>query len=330
MGSTANTPMSFASFLELPFELAEMVWAVSARDTQRAAHFFSVSAQLRVTTTSFGFELVPPTPRDDPASIQDWIMGNPSAYIKDAKLWTACTSSRNFMSRQYHRLWQAMNPRPDIDPFVACGLAHNGEEWRFKVLPSQDLFCIRPLSTGPSRHVYARYMLPGSGNLVRLTNVALEFDSAWLDSSVLTAGGVPHAADSPLGFIIRTLRAVAEGEMGAGFRFWLIDRTIRKREQPLPSSPPPEDSDEEEAGRPEPVVFHGRDNRYVHIRDESECTWDASKPTTAFRFLDWLQIEVGLNTRWMMEHRTGAQLTRPPLPYRDLDELVMVLSEEDA
>jgi hypothetical protein len=166
-------------------------------------------------------------------------------------------------------------------------------------------------------------MLPGRKDRVDLANVALEFDPAWLDSSVVKAGEVPYAADSPLGFIIRTLRAVAEGAMGAGFNFWLIDRTIRKRKQPLA------ESDDEDEERPEPTVFHGRDKRYIHIREESECTWDASKPITAFRFLDWLQVEVGLNTRWMMAHRTGTQRAKPPLPYRDLNELVMVLSEED-
>ncbi|PTB65565.1 hypothetical protein BBK36DRAFT_1121112 [Trichoderma citrinoviride] len=328
MGSTANTPMPSASFSHLPCELREMVWAVSVRDTQRAAHFFTVSAQPRLTANGLGFELAAPMPQDDPVSVEDRIVGNPSAYMQDASLWTACASSRTFMSRQYRRLWQAMNPRPHTDPFVTCGFTRDGEEWRFKVLPSQDLFCIQPLNTGASWHVYSRYMLPGRGDRVRLTNVALKFDPAWLDSSVVK-DEVPHAADGPLGFIIRTLQAVAEGAMGAGFQFWLIDRTIRKREQPLPSSPPPEDSDEEDAKRSEPAVFHGRDKRYVHIRDESECTWDASKPTTAFRFLDWLQIEVGLNTRWMMAHRTEAQRTKPPLPYRDLDELVMVLAEED-
>ncbi|TFB03080.1 hypothetical protein CCMA1212_005513 [Trichoderma ghanense] len=321
--------MPSASFSHLPCELREMVWAASVRDTQRAAHFFTVSAQPRMTAAGPGFELAAATPQDDPASTEDWIMGNPSAYVKDAMLWTACASSRIFMSSQYRRLWQAMDPRPQTDPFVTCGFNRKGEEWRFKVLPSKDLFCIRPLSTGASWHVYSRYMLPGKRERVALTNVALEYDPAWLDSSIVKAGEVPYAADSPLGFIIRTLRAVAEGGMGPGFNFWLIDRTIRKREQPRPSSPSPEDSDDEDEKRSEPVVFHGRDKRYVHIRDESECTWDALKPATAFRFLDWLQVEVGLNTRSMMEHRTRAQRSKPPLPYRDLDELVMVLCEED-
>ncbi|KAL7806665.1 hypothetical protein V8C44DRAFT_367776 [Trichoderma aethiopicum] len=329
MGSTDNVPMSSTSFSHLPCEIREMVWAPSVRDTQRAAHFFTVSARPTMTATGPGFELAAPTPQDDSASTEDWIVGNPSAYIQDAMLWTTCASSRNFVSRQYHRLWHAMDPRPQTDPFVACGFNRNGEEWRFKVLPSQDLFCIRPLSTGASWHVYSRYLLPGRNDRVRLTNVALEFDPAWLDDSVVEDGEVPHAADSPLGFIIRTLQAVAEGSMGADFKFWLIDRTIRKKEQTLSLSPTLEDSDDEDARRSEPMVFHGRDKRYIHIRDQSECTWDVSKPTTAFHFLDWLQVEVGLNHRWMMAHRTGANWGKPPLPYRDLDELVMVLSEED-
>ncbi|EGR44231.1 uncharacterized protein TRIREDRAFT_112494 [Trichoderma reesei QM6a] len=323
MGPTDKVLMSTTSFSHLPCELREMVWASSARDTRRAAHFFTVSAQPRMTATGPGFELAAPTPQDGSATVEDWIVGNQSAYIQDAMLWTTCASSRIFVSRHYRRLWQAMDPRPQTDPFVTCGINRNGEEWRFKVLPSQDLFCIRPLSTGASWHVYSRYMLPGRKDRVDLANVALEFDPAWLDSSVVKAGEVPYAADSPLGFIIRTLRAVAEGAMGAGFNFWLIDRTIRKRKQPLA------ESDDEDEERPEPTVFHGRDKRYIHIREESECTWDASKPITAFRFLDWLQVEVGLNTRWMMAHRTGTQRAKPPLPYRDLNELVMVLSEED-
>ncbi|KAL7941160.1 hypothetical protein V8C42DRAFT_348868 [Trichoderma barbatum] len=333
---------SFFQFGRLPPELRCMIQERTARNFQRGAHFFAASETPRSSShalapsiftfgRSYDFGLIAPKAKDNPDSAQDWLVGNPSAYIKDAGLWTACWESRCNMLRQYHRLGKHMNNHSwPSDIFLSCRFTWDREEYHFKVSPSQDLFCIQPLNTEAPWCVMPFYTLPGNSCPKRFMNLAIEYDIEWLNTSELD-GIVPYWEDSPRGCFIRTLRAVAEGKMHAGFQFWVIDRNIQKRDKPLDIArlfPGLEDDDEKKYEKPEPLVFQGYGRRYVEVRDMSECKWDSLRRNTVFHFLHWLQITAGYGANWMMRHRTPAERSNPQLQFFDLEDLVKVLCEE--
>lgn len=334
---------TFHPFVRFPVEIRCMIWGLSARDFQRGAHFFATSERTSESlkescptqaTSIFdfhgdsGFDLTAPKAQDDADSVQDWVQGNPSAYVKDVGLWTTSWESRYIMTQRYQRLSKDVNiPSWSTDPFSSGQFTRNREEWHFKVSPSQDLFCIQPLNTEAPWCIMPFYRLPGSLSLTRFMNTALEYDPKWLDTSE-PDGLVPYMEDSPRGCFIRTLWAVAEGKMHNGFQFWLIDRNIQKRDEPRNSYMPYAESDSDEEEKPEPLVFQGTGRRYVEVQDLSQCNWDALRQNTAFHFLHWLQINAGFGTGWMMRHRRPHEQSNPPLQFRDLDELVKVLCEE--
>ncbi|KAH6609940.1 hypothetical protein Trco_003286 [Trichoderma cornu-damae] len=154
---------------------------------------------------------------------------------------------------------------------------------------------------------------PWSSNA--LMNVALEYDTAWMEKSG-PVNPLMYQENSTRGCFIRTLWAVAGNRQPPGGKFWLIDRTIQKRDRPFMAYIPSSDSDDEiEQVERKTTVFHGYNRRYVEIRD------------LTFHFLHWLQIEVGFNTRWIMNQRGSKQNNTAP-PVNGLSDLVNVLCEE--
>ncbi|UKZ83035.1 hypothetical protein TrVFT333_010836 [Trichoderma virens FT-333] len=325
---------TFHPFTRLPLELKCMIQDFYIRDFQRGAHFFATSENPRRIGRTLrgsifnienghGLDLVAPKSLSKSNSVQDWMMENSSAYVKDGAFWTTCWESRDIMTMRYRQLSEQLS----TNQFISCKFTRNQERFEFKVSPEKDLFCIQPQHTRIPWCIMPFYRLPGSSSLTRLTNTAIEYDPAWLDTGK-SAGGVPWLEDSPWGCFIRTLWAVAEGRMHNGFQFWIIDRNIQRRDKPWATSIPIADSDTDEEEKPEPLVFQGFDKRYVEVRGLEECTWDALKQNTAFHFLHWLQIDAGFGTGWMMMHRGRLSQDNPPLQYRDLDELVKVVCEE--
>ncbi|KAK4078340.1 uncharacterized protein Triagg1_3356 [Trichoderma aggressivum f. europaeum] len=335
---------TFLPFIQLPPELRCIIQEFAIRDCQRGAHFFSTSKRPsrsgRTTGHShldiediYGFELTAPKSQTEPNSVQDWFVGNPSAYVKDVALWTMCWESRDIIIKRYKQLDKHMGPSSgstEVSQFVSCQFTRNKDKCQFKVSPAQDLFCIQIHHGRDPWYITPFYRLPGSSRVTKFTNTAIEYDTNWLKS---WEPGFDEQCleNSPRGCFIRTLWAVAEGRMPAGCQFWIIDRNIQRRDKPRSTPIPSEDSEDDNADeqeKPKPLVFQGLDRRYVEVRGLEECNWDALTQNTVFHFLHWLQMRAGFNVHWMMRHRGRFERDKPRLQHRDLDEMVKVLCEE--
>ncbi|KAL6889082.1 hypothetical protein GGI43DRAFT_430802 [Trichoderma evansii] len=307
-----------------------------------------------------GLTLVAPKARDISGSARNWVDGNPSTYIQDFGLWRACYESHAIMRRHYERLEEAITKEgarqlaeeedeahqtsstTDWDNNASSTqsrFVHLREEWLFKAFPTEDLLCLQPLETSLPFSISPFFELPNSlrnGSLNKFKNIALEYDPTWMTGSVHAR---PEAAkararnemwreDSLRGVFIRALWAIVEHQGPANLTFWLIDRTVRRRENPLNVYMPfADDSDDEmeTQEKAEPRVFHGNDGRYVEVGDLRECKYNVVKSNTAFHFLHWLQIEVGFNVRWI----TGQHPGRNNLPTPNgLGDLVKILCVE--
>ncbi|KAL7785860.1 hypothetical protein V8C37DRAFT_405643 [Trichoderma ceciliae] len=336
---------TFHSFLRLPTEIRRMIWGLAARDFQRGAHFLTAlgipeeNKELEATAifdygSVFGCSLAAPKAKDIPNSVHHWTDGNPSAYIQDAGMWTACWESRAIMKQRYEKLGDGVVKPSDwfTHPFSGSRFTHKKEEWKFKICPSQDLFCIQPLNTQPPWCMMPFFELPKSlhsGSWGQFANVGLEYDPAWMNASGPVDQSL-YKEDSLRGCCIRMLWAVAERCGPDGFKFWLIDRNIRKRDRPCKVYMPDYDSDNEteetEETKPEPMIFQGNDRRYVEVRDLSECEYDVLGQNTVFHFLHWLQIDVGFNIQWIVSKRRDQTDTTSSA--NGLSDLVKVLCEE--
>ncbi|QYT05184.1 hypothetical protein H0G86_012078 [Trichoderma simmonsii] len=340
-GAEGHLDTSFP-FIRLPPELRIKIQEATIRDFQRGAHFFAASIgpgrNCRIIGPSVldiedvhGLDLTAPKFQAGPSSAEDWFEGNPSAYVRDVGLWTTCWESRDIITKRYKRLDKHMSLTSGsrrTSQFVSCQFTRDTEECQFKVSPAQDLFCIQLHQARSPRYLIPFYRLPGNLGVTELTNTAIEYDSNWLNSWE-PGGAVPYLENTPRGCFIRTLWAVAEGKMLRGCQFWIIDRNIQRRGKPWATFMHSEDDTADEQEKPKPLVFQGLNKRYVEVRGLEECNWDASRQNTVFHFLHWLQVKAGFNVDWMMRHRGRFERNKPRLQYRDLEELVKVLCEEE-
>lgn len=340
-----DKPTTFHSFSQLPPEIKYTIWEYAARDVRRGAHFFSAASNWRGPTTTtflgsddiFGFPLAAPKALDTPDAVQDRVEGNPSSYIVDAGLWTACWDSRNVMKKRYQELGGLVKIPFGwaMAPFSSGHITHNDEYRAYQLCPTEDLFCIQLSGPTVPRCVMPTFRLSKSLRPTAIMNVALEYDPAWIDVSGHTTLSL-RGEENPRGCFIRTLCAVSARFAPAGFEFWLIDRTIRKRNKPVSIYMPSygDDSDEDiEEVQTKPRIFQGHGRRYVEVRDLSECEYDVLGQNTAFHFLHRLQMDAGFSVQWMLHQRVARQTGVPPPPMpsiNGLGDLVKILCEERA
>lgn len=354
----------FHCFGALPCELRHMIWKFAARNVQRGVHVLGAVRNGQATNpdSAVGLTLVAPKVQDIPGSTWLWFDGNPSTYIQDSGLWMACPESRDIMRRQYKRLEDAITeneashkveeeneaqqnaPSADWANNVFSNqshFVHLGGKRYFKAFPAQDLLCLYPLETSLPFCALPFFELPDrlrNGNLNNFKNMALEYDPAWMngplsattDKARERAREEMWSEDSLRGVFIRALWAIAKRNGPADLTFWLIDRTVRRREKPSNLYMPFGDDDDDDDAtktqeKTEPKVFHGSDGQYVEVHDLRECKYNVVKSNTAFHFLHWLQIDVGFNVRWMVSRRRGQN--HLPLP-QGLGDLVKILCVE--
>jgi len=201
-------------------------------------------------------------------TVCSWTQGNPSSYLLDAGLWTACKESRKIIMKHFNMqhwnkvrrefeqcgcVWKFYYEHKDKPAIVITH--HNGEDLHLMVNPERDLFCLDPqildftiewdtlLCGLPFSCIYTGYG--------PLSHIAVEFDPSW-------NVGLPRDCDenwdwnptpgvcfddlleegTPRGFIARAAEACA---IRAFYKdeypfFWLIDRGIR-RETPSRRNP---------------------------------------------------------------------------------------------
>ncbi|KAI1408228.1 hypothetical protein F5Y13DRAFT_172891 [Hypoxylon sp. FL1857] len=241
---------TFHPFPRLPKELRDQIWDMAIRPDRPGAHFFStvygsnrkeetvdnhfmviktplpykVNSNFRIAAPGF-----PPLSR----TTLSWVANNPSMYLFDSGLWSACKESRSrMMWRVKPELWTRgalgeqfkgwplhMFPDELIRDMPATGYFHAGEGVRyFTVFPHQDLICIQPPEPKPfslGRCFDVTSSAPFMSNYWGFTgrkNIAIEFSPEWVQPDLYQD----------------LVNAILE-DMSYIDKLWFIDYRIRQR-----------------------------------------------------------------------------------------------------
>lgn len=270
----------FNLFSKLPAELRVMIWDFAIRDNSPAAHFFCHGAFDRNFTVDPERRFPAPSgrngrtwrfglsaPQNSPNNEYSWVDGNPSAYMIDSGLWTACRESRERMIRHFHpnkasspvmgpldRQWCLESDAPVTLPFRR----DNGERQELTIRPSEDLLCLQ-FAKGPAFYGNILQNLPtfrrrrpgGVGyEATHPRHVAIAFDPEWLEPQIdlLFPSGRFYFDD-----VVSRL---------AGF--WFITRTLERRYK----------TDEDRSSRRTFRAAGGME--LVEVRGGDDEWWDSS------------------------------------------------------
>ncbi|KAF6810760.1 hypothetical protein CPLU01_15235 [Colletotrichum plurivorum] len=240
-----NMATTFHGFPDLPAELRIQIWEGCIRPDGQGVHFFTIETCFDPSPEQSGisYELKPQhynidgeeyetehvaAPLFDADSQRSWTENNPSTYLIDAGLWTACRESREVMEKQFKTAFYREKRQESLKREPYCrGLRfyerdykgapgtgrfrHNGEDWCFAVFPRRDLFCVQHSGKHPSLcFPPATWLFAGFGNCT-FASARLGFD------------GVQSLAFEVI--FLNTLEDIVEG--GSSPDLYLIDRDIR-------------------------------------------------------------------------------------------------------
>ncbi|KAI1455752.1 hypothetical protein F4805DRAFT_459398 [Annulohypoxylon moriforme] len=299
---------TFHLFAQLPQELRDIIWDAAIRPDVPSAHFFTAwngeenkqhddySTMADRSVVGRGHKhgvpcglAAPRSDRTDPDTAS-WFDDNPSAYMVDSALWTACWDSREAMIRRFgnRRVVYRKNyltdmltqEPPECDDSPATGtMVQDGKRQYFTVCPKTDLICLQPFNK------HSILLWPTLESDVPIFNIrgsprphiALEFDPAWVEDEKLAFGDF-HLSLPPFARYETELYSQNRTELGCVFQagtaqlgswaenLWLIDYRISRR-------PEAEPLDYNGGGR---IVFQGRDCKYVEVKvneDEEGKYW---------------------------------------------------------
>lgn len=278
---------TFHPFPRLPKELRDMIWDFAIRPARPSVHFFSIynpykdselAAMEEHTVVVRGRTCGWAAPRGEGSSYS-WTASNPSVYLIDGGLWTACTESRERMEKhfRYQELRRELSEfcgswweRPDAPATGA--LLRNGEEQAFTVYPRTDLLCLQPFdpetlcwddSLGKKVPFFNK-----NNDSYYPDHLALELDPLWWED-VDAPGMMSLAID------------MCQNILESPLYLWFIDRRLRW------NGDGPVDISE---GR---HVFHGNGCRYIEVRLREYWTYDTGHThqwdTGAFDFINELE-----------------------------------------
>ncbi|PKK44087.1 hypothetical protein CI102_10239 [Trichoderma harzianum] len=328
-------------FLDLPFELRLMIWKLVLRplDHNRpGAHFFSVvnradgvearrlSARCPIYADNnhcSGYHLAAPK-FDSNDGGHSWTKNNPSAYAWDFGMWTACRESRQIIKAHYGkedwttRTRRSSSSRPSMYSYnqscISLTTSGNGEKWRFRIHPKQDLVCLQAFDPSTiswwenddggdicvAMNAYNHFHFP---KLFRFGHVAIAYDPSWYNTDEENDNfnfGHLYAEQSARGFFIRTLATIDDcvhcfGGNDKHKALWLIDYNLKRVRYCNKSSK-------------ERKVFYGNGQNFMEVEYWlSRKTFSSGRYTSAFDFLDKLyRLLEGDRPCHYIHHRIGA------------------------
>ncbi|CAM1501012.1 Fc.00g101740.m01.CDS01 [Cosmosporella sp. VM-42] len=324
---------TFHPFAQLPRELRRMIWGFALKPKQPGAHFFTLfdttkesersrvpeEALMTCKGRSVTNDLAAPRcNKSDPQNFS-WTESNPSAYLLDQGLWTACKESREVMEKRHpvtEDTLDEVKPRQLPDCAMAGSFSSNGEFQYFTVYPRSDLFCFQPLDLGFGdwEHCSGRFplFLYGGQNYVR--HIALEFDPSCLGPEGCD-DDVPSFYDHPW---VKCAKAVSGIELSWTDNLWLIDYRIKRR----PSESPITQKREE---------FYGNGRTYVEVRPD-DPGWqfgpghEEQDYDNIFNFVEFLESDRVSADRWL--DAFVLRLNQPEIRVLACEELDQGLHED--
>ncbi|KAM5345222.1 hypothetical protein ACJ41O_011084 [Fusarium nematophilum] len=256
----------FHLFGALPKELRDEIWQFAIRPSRPAVHIFRTYNQSkgecvgihRTHIVSLGNGLSSSrlaVPASDQAAAN-----NPSAYLIDWGLWTACKESRVAMQRHLQRESQVRSDQKTREEPLSATTCFSGggddySDTRFlTIFPRRDLCIIQPrdLQTVDWASLRFRVPAPNVSTFTSVKNIALEFRPEWGASAAKV--GILESLYLP---IIRALVGVAEH----ADNLWLVDYSLKRRR---PGSMPG-------GGIPvsEGQTFYARGRRFVEVTSKA-------------------------------------------------------------
>ncbi|GAB1320057.1 hypothetical protein MFIFM68171_10267 [Madurella fahalii] len=312
----------FHPFPRLPKEIRDIIWDFAIRPSMPAAHYFTIFRPHSYREwAAIGKDMAVvgdwplcalAAPYCEEKRARSWTSSNPSAYLIDGGLWTACKESRERIAKQigpfetvFQYNGQAM-VREERPAARATGtFMRNGEKQVFATYPRVDLFCLQPLNhdsilnswnDGWRRddweHLLEKKNVPMFDRWIglELGNLALELDPAWWADSDLvqrkSAYGLPKADF----WFEECARGAALTQPFSRRTVWFIDKRIRRH----PDAPPV--SIEGFKGD----LFYGNGCKYVQVF-HGDPDWITDIPAyddeeiqgldkTAFGFVEKLEL----------------------------------------
>ncbi|KAK0666040.1 hypothetical protein QBC41DRAFT_157124 [Cercophora samala] len=279
---------TFPRFPWLPHELRHMIWEFAIRPAVPGAHIFTISDNAsRLCDDSQEYEdhvsvCQPRHAQPHSARIGGELHSannNPSTYLTDSGLWTACRESRSVMERKLlkpkdSRLIFWNDRINELSPF--CPLASTRRQ--IALCPSQDLIILQADTLTPflwasqgvldrTISTYRSAMLSSctfwTAMLSRAgeeRHIAIEYNPEW-DSMSLHWGEI-H------GFVDLLLGPSLDESVAAPTHVWFIDYRLKRRNRV-----PTEKQLHAETQQQEPRVYYGNGLRYVEVsdKDEGDC-----------------------------------------------------------
>ncbi|OTA68810.1 hypothetical protein K449DRAFT_399138 [Hypoxylon sp. EC38] len=312
------TLITFHPFVRLPRELRDLIWDAAIRPDVPSAHFFTAwdgvsnahkfPIMVEFSVAGRGVRSTAPcglaAPRCNSAEPErpSWFDNNPSVYMEDSGLWTACKESREAMIRRFgnHKVAYQKSPEdseagveylkpPEFNDAPATGtMIQNGKIQYFTVCPSTDLFCLQPF--GEHKAVCWKGFEEDVPIFNELgspkPNIALELNPSWMDDdpNFLKRGRRVPKYYWALGLYYRS-------EMGCTFyaatdilgrwasKLWFIDYRIRR------------DPEFASVGDKWRTTFQGRGCKFIEIYDRLDpgWIWGHDRPETSIHgFLERL------------------------------------------
>ncbi|RYP76641.1 hypothetical protein DL769_003601 [Monosporascus sp. CRB-8-3] len=275
----AANSSTFTCFTKLPKPLREKIWTAAIRPAQPGVHFFTIyncddekerltigddAADIVAEPENCGMSTVaaPRCNRSEP-NARSWIASNPSTYLIDGGLLTACKESRQVMNKHLRAVewWDRVDPdknyeqEKDPDAAVTASFVHNGERRFFRVKPELDLFVVQPYDFetlddwwhfGLFAYIFGRH---------HVGHMALEYDPKWASDLKAEIGSSCYAKGA-LGCVSRA----TTNETSWVENLWFIDYRIRRR---------PEESLPVDKRR----IFYGVGCRYIEVQ-QYDPGWD--------------------------------------------------------
>ncbi|KAF6828362.1 hypothetical protein CMUS01_08622 [Colletotrichum musicola] len=247
---------TFHGFHDLPAELRLQIWEGCIRPDGQDVHFFTIETCFDPSPEQSGIscELKPQhysidgeeyetehvaAPLFGAGSQRSWTENNPSTYLIDVGLWTACRESREeSLKREPYCRGLRFSER-DYKGAPGTGrFRHNGEDWCFAVFSHRDLFCVQHSGKYPSIcFPPAPWLFAGFGDCTfasarlgfnGVQSLAFEYDASWSFSSEGKDDEIINemaGENNARGLFLTTLEDILEG--GSRPDLYLIDRDIR-------------------------------------------------------------------------------------------------------
>lgn len=277
---------TFPLFTQLPKELRDKVWKAAIRLPVPGVHIFTMDTTFDEKKTSeigdhyavvgvdhknleYSMLAAPRCGKSNP-NARSWIELNPSTYLVDSGLLTACKESREAMDKHLQavewntRVYQKSALADDLDAAVTASFIQDGERRFFRVKPRSDLFIIQPwdFSTFEWYFIAHDLLLIGSWQNAQ---IALEYDPTWANK--LQMGDSNCFSEDA----IRCISRAASSGVCRQDSLWLVDYRIHRR----PGAPP-------FSGR----SFRGVGCRYMEV-DQDDANWDWNVgPDNVFHFIN--------------------------------------------